>query len=178
MDPNAREKKCGVVNALKGDIVSKEALQGCPNHSAVRTDDAAASLLFGTRQVQGLGVERREEVAFLEKNVPVRGMRRPRPSGTTGTQMEAVPRTDVVSLGHKNISCKAKRIPWATIGPAPSENPTEESAEARLPEPWSPASKIWKAASTPDVVHIPAHQRHAPPAGWLPDHRFRRGTAN
>ena len=39
MDPNAREKKCG---GLKGDIVSKEALQGCPNHSAVRTDDAAA----------------------------------------------------------------------------------------------------------------------------------------
>ena len=34
-------------------IVSKEALQGCPNHSAVRTEI----------KVQGLGVERREEVA-------------------------------------------------------------------------------------------------------------------
>ena len=36
------------------------------------------------QEVQGLGVERREEVAK---------------KGTTGTQMEAVPRTDVVSLG-------------------------------------------------------------------------------
>ena len=75
--------------------------------------------------------------------------------GATGTQM-AASCADVVSLGYKNISCKAKRIPWATIGPAPKTLP--RSLPKPDLEPWSPASKIWKAASTP---HTPAHQRLA-----------------